>query len=459
MVTLNRFVFAQDPTGFVIPNDGVARVGMPSTPQQWDTLRWELQSFVCEGEYRVGLERILSTYLSRLGESKQPAAWVSGFYGSGKSHLARVLDALWRDVTFPDGVSARGLVTLPDDISDHLTDLSTAGRREGGLWSAAGTLSTGVGSSVRLAIMGIVFRAAGLPEKYAQAKFVLRLQEEGHLAAVEAALAADGRTLTGELGDMYVSGPLADALIASVPGFANSRAEAHQLLRVGYPTVTEIGSDELLTTLRAVLAPFTAKPDRIPLVLVVLDELQQFLAEDPNRTLEVQDIVERCSEEFEGHFLFLGTGQMQLGATPALQKLRDRFTVQIALSDSDVDRVVRAVVLRKDPTQVAEVAKVLEQASGEINRQLGGTKIGARGDDAQGPGTGLPTPSGATTLLGGDLAFRRQCGQGRPTPSPAADRPRGNAGHRQRALGYRDPGGRNVRPYPRRSPAVGRPAP
>lgn len=383
MVTLNRSVFAQDPTGFVIPNDGVARVGMPSTPQQWETLRWELQSFVCDGEYRVGLERILGTYLGRLGESKQPAAWVSGFYGSGKSHLARVLDALWRDVTFPDGVSARGLVNLPEDISDHLRDLSTAGRREGGLWSAAGTLSTGVGSSVRLAIMGIVFRAAGLPEKFAQAKFVLWLRAEGHLGAVEAALAADGRSLVAELSNMYVSGALADAVMASVPSFATSRADVHQLLRETYPTVTEIGSDELLTSLRAVIASFATKPDRLPLVLIVLDELQQFLAEDPHRTLEVQDIVERCSEEFEGHFLFVGTGQMQLGATPALQKLRDRFTVQVALSDSDVDRVVRAVVLRKDPTKVGEITTVLDRASGEVNRQLGGTKIGPRGDDAK----------------------------------------------------------------------------
>lgn len=382
-MTLNRSVFAQDPTGFVIPNDGVARVGMPSTPQQWDTLRWELQSFVCEGEYRVGLERILGTYLGRLGESKQPAAWVSGFYGSGKSHLTRVLDALWRDVTFPDGVSARGLVSLPEDISDHLTDLSNAGRREGGLWSAAGTLSTGVGSSVRLAIMGIVFRAAGLPEKYAQAKFVLWLRDEGHLAAVEEAIAADERSLAVELSNMYVSGALADAVMASVPSFATSRADVHQLLRETYPTVTEIGSDELLTSLRAVVTSFASKPDRQPLVLIVLDELQQFLAEDPNRTLEVQDIVERCSEEFEGHFLFVGTGQMQLGATPALQKLRDRFTVQVSLSDSDVDRVVRAVVLRKDPTKVTEISAVLDRASGEINRQLGGTKIGARGDDAK----------------------------------------------------------------------------
>ena len=383
MVTLNRSVFVQDPTGFVIPNDGVARVGMPSTEKQWATLRWELQSFVCDGEYRVGLERILGTYLARLGESKQPAAWVSGFYGSGKSHLARVLDALWRDVTFPDGVSARGLVNLPEDISDHLQALSTAGRREGGLWSAAGTLSTGVGSSVRLAIMGIVFRAAGLPEKFAQGKFVLWLREEGHLAAVEKALEADGRSLAGELTNMYVSGALADAVMASVPSLATSRAEVHQLLRETYPTVTELGSDELVDSLRAVVALFASKPDQLPLVLIVLDELQQFIGDDPNRTLEVQDIVERCSEEFEGHFLFVATGQMQLGSTPALQKLRDRFTVEVALSDSDVDRVVRAVVLRKDPTKVAEVSAVLEKASGEINRQLGGTKIGARGEDAK----------------------------------------------------------------------------
>lgn len=141
---LNRAVFAKDPTGFSIPNDGVARVGMPATPQEWETLRWELQSFVCEGEYRDGLERILASYLSRIGQSRQPAVWVSGFYGSGKSHLVRVLDALWRDIALPDGVSARGLTRLPNDIGAQLTELTTVGRREGGLWSAAGTLSTGV---------------------------------------------------------------------------------------------------------------------------------------------------------------------------------------------------------------------------------------------------------------------------------------------------------------------------
>lgn len=379
---LNRAVFAKDPTGFSIPNDGVARVGMPATPKEWETLRWELQSFVCEGEYRDGLERILASYLSRLGQSRQPAVWVSGFYGSGKSHLVRVLDALWRDIVLPDGASARGLTRLPDDVSAQLTELTTAGRREGGLWSAAGTLSTGVGSSVRLAVMALVFRAAGLPEKYSQARFVLWLESEGHRVAVESALQSAGRTLTGELTNMTVSGPLAEALLTAVPDFATSKEEVHLLLREEYKNVTEIGSDELIATLGVVLRQQTQTPERLPLVLVVLDELQQFLAEDPNRTLEVQDIVERCSAELGGRLLFVGTGQMQLGSTSGLQKLRDRFTVQVALSDSDVDRVVRAVVLRKDPTKLGDVQQILERASGEINRQLGGTKIGARGDDA-----------------------------------------------------------------------------
>ena len=92
---LNKELFLRDPTTFSIPNDGVTTVTFPETPEQWDVLRYELTAFVCEGQYRQGLERILSTYLAQLGQSKQPAVWVSGFYGSGKSHLVRVLEHYW----------------------------------------------------------------------------------------------------------------------------------------------------------------------------------------------------------------------------------------------------------------------------------------------------------------------------------------------------------------------------
>src|SRR6266516_6495561 len=134
-MTLNKDVFLKDPTDRQIPNLVVTKVEQPETTKEWDVLRYELESFVCEGEYANGLERILSTYLSNLGQPQQPAAWVSGFYGSGKSHLVRVLQYLWTDQKFPDGTSASDLVKLPSSVTEQLAQLRTVGKRSGGLWS------------------------------------------------------------------------------------------------------------------------------------------------------------------------------------------------------------------------------------------------------------------------------------------------------------------------------------
>ncbi len=61
----------------------VAKVKNPEDPGDWATLEWELRSFVCEGEYERGLERVLDQFLSHLGQSEQPAVWVSGFFARG----------------------------------------------------------------------------------------------------------------------------------------------------------------------------------------------------------------------------------------------------------------------------------------------------------------------------------------------------------------------------------------
>ena len=118
-MTLNKEIFQRDPTTFSIPNDGVTTIAEPRTDEQWAVLRYELESFVCEGEYAAGMERVLSTFLTHLGQPVQPAVWVSGFYGSGKSHLVRVLRYLWQDPEFPEGetvlaVAERAFAELDD---------------------------------------------------------------------------------------------------------------------------------------------------------------------------------------------------------------------------------------------------------------------------------------------------------------------------------------------------------
>ncbi|HNR84622.1 BREX system P-loop protein BrxC, partial [Ottowia sp.] len=378
----NRAVFAQDPTTFSIPNDGVTVVADPQTPEEWDVLRYELSSFVCDGEYREGLHRILATFVAHLGKPKQPAVWVSGFYGSGKSHLVRVLQYLWSDVVFPDGAQARGLAKLPADITDLLAELSKAGQREGGLWAAAGKLGAGH-ASIQMDVLKIVFRSAGLPVQFAPARLVIWLKQKGIYDAVRAGVEQRGADFEDELQNMYVSQELAESIFDANPGVAQSPLDISELLVAQYPDRTEIDDDLMLQALEDVLRLQSKTPGKLPLTLLVFDELQQSIGEHPDRALAIQEIAEACSSHFGSRILFVGAGQAALEATPQLSKLQDRFTVRVSLEDKDVEQVVRQVVLRKQPDKVDAVLNTLDAASGEINRHLAGSKIGPTQADSK----------------------------------------------------------------------------
>ncbi|MEJ7787182.1 MAG: BREX system P-loop protein BrxC, partial [Solirubrobacteraceae bacterium] len=378
----NKEVFEHDPTKGDIPNLGVAKVKNPEDSGDWATLEWELRSFVCEGEYERGLERILDQYLSHLSQAEQPAAWVSGFFGSGKSHLMRVLEYLWRDFTLPSGASARGLAQLPPDVERHLAELSTAGKREGGLWSAAGTLGSSASGSARLAFLSVIFDAAGLPQQYAPAQLAIWLKTEGLYDKVANAVLAAGKTMDYALRTMYVSPVLSQALIDAGATFGDTPATVSAALQAQYPTVDDVSNDGVLDAFEAVLQLQSERAGRLPLTLIVLDEMQQYVSDDGDRSEDVRELVESCASRFSSQVLVVATGQAALSAGgPALGKLMDRFDVQVALSDTDVETVVRQVVLRKKPDAHEAIAGVLAKASGEIDRHLGGTRLAAKAAD------------------------------------------------------------------------------
>src|SRR5437870_11309801 len=151
-----------------------------------------------------------------------------------------MLCSLWVDFAFPDQATARGIAKLPTDVTDLLRELSTAGKRCGGLHAAAGTLSAGAGESVRLALLSIVFRSVGLPEKYPIACFVMWLKRQGIYAQVKQEVEAAGKPFDRELLELYVSPVIATALLTAYPMFAANPAEARALLRTQYPNVNDI---------------------------------------------------------------------------------------------------------------------------------------------------------------------------------------------------------------------------
>ena len=374
----NRDIYQRDPSNITLLNNGVATMTDALTDDERRTLRFELEHFVCEGEYQRGLVRILDSYVSNQGQPEQPAAWVSGFFGSGKSHLAKMLRFLWTDYTFPDdGGSACGLARLPNDVQDLLKEITTLGKRAHGLHAAAGTLGAGAGDSVRLALLGIVFKSAELPESYPLARFCLWLRKNDIYDQVCAAVEAQGRDFRRELNDIYVSPLIAKALLAADPNFAGSEKDARAALRAQFPKLKDITTDEFTNALQDALAP----EGETPCTVIILDEVQQYIGDDTSRSYVVQEVVEACSKCFGDRLLFLGTGQTALSGTPALQRLQGRFTVNIELSDTDVETVTRRVVLAKRPDRINDVKATLDGNAGELDRHLVGTKIGPRNED------------------------------------------------------------------------------
>ncbi len=371
----NRAVYEKDPGTNTLLNQGVAKVNTPEADPEgkarWlETLRFELGNFVCESQYEEGLHRILSTYLANLDKPEQPGVWVSGFYGSGKTHLVKVLQHLWIDFEFPDGARARGLTKLSTNVKDTLKELATNAKRRGGLHAAAGTLGAGAGDSVRLEVLSIIFRSVGLPEHYAGACFVMWLRHEGLEDDVRKQIARAGRDFDLELANLYVSEVMAKAILAARPEFANKAADVLVLLERQFPEKTDVTIEEMVAKTKQALN----RGGKLPCTLIVLDEVQQYIGDSTDRAFEIDVLQRQFTSRLGSSAIVVATGQNALSGTPLLQKLQGDFPVTVELQDTDVEKVTREVVLKKKPSVLGDLKKLLEEHSGEIERQLSSTK-------------------------------------------------------------------------------------
>ena len=372
----------RDPASNPLVNQGQARISDTRDERTQSELRGELVTFVCEGQYADGVHKIIRSFLGNLGRTSQRGAWVSGFFGSGKSHLLKMLCHLWQDTSFPDGATARSLIpSTSEDLRALLRELDTAGKRAGGLIAAAGALPSGTTDNVRLTILAILLRAVGLPEQYPQARFCLWLHSQGQFDKVKAGVEAGGRSFERELNNLYVSGPIARAVMASDANFAASEPEAKQLLKAQFPPqATDITTEQFLLVAKEVLR-LKGKDGRLPCTLLILDEAQQYIGDSQQRASLLTEVTEAVSKQLDSHVMVVAAGQSALTDIQLLTYLLDRFTIRVPLSDAEVETVTRKVLLQKKPTAVTDVRALLDKHAGEVSRQLQGTRIGESIED------------------------------------------------------------------------------
>ncbi len=141
--------------------------------------------------------------------------------------------------------------------------------------------------------------------------------------------------------------------------------------------MADVSIDEMLQTVRETISTH----GKLPCTLLVLDEIQQFIGQDGQTALDVQEVTEALSKEMDGRVMIVGTGQSALIDVPNLQRLMGRFTIKVHLRDNDVEKVVRTVVLQKREDKKAPIKELIDKNEGEITRQLKATKLAAQSDD------------------------------------------------------------------------------
>jgi len=168
--------------------------------------------------------------------------------------LVRVLEYLWCDVALPEATEPARSRPYPTRVRDHLTELSTAGKRFGGLWSAAG--HSGIWQERRRASWlscRSCFESAGLPGEYSRARFYdlgseERLPRDRFGCRRRRNAARSGK----EIHDLYVSPVIAKALPKPTqPSGPSIQGDVRSLAQDAVPPTTrDVQADQELFDVR-----------------------------------------------------------------------------------------------------------------------------------------------------------------------------------------------------------------
>jgi hypothetical protein len=167
------------------------------------------------------------------------------------------------------------MCNLPDDVTESLKELSTEARRSGGIWSAAGTLSSGDSDDPRLAVLQVVLRSAGLPDNLDIARVHLWLAQEGILEEMRTRLRTNGKEK--DIERPFVSDHFAKILLELRPGFASSTTQVKEFLGSQFRATRQMTNAELMDLLNDIFLLKSTTKGKMPLVVLVLDEVQQYL--------------------------------------------------------------------------------------------------------------------------------------------------------------------------------------
>jgi hypothetical protein len=324
-------------------------------------------------EQFVRLLTALKSCLSEGGSTKDPACWISGFYGSGKSSFAKLLGLALDGRKLPGGKDlSRAL--LEQDHSPSADKFALAWvKLLDGIRPMAVVFDVGSKARDDEHIHTVVVREVQRRLGYCTvsnlvAEYELKLELEklypAFLAKVQEVHKKPWtQLLTHQLAEDYFSAAL-HALQPELYPEPLSWVES----RSGSRFDGKRSADEAVTAIKDMMK------ERCPgcTLFLVVDEVSQYVHDDDDRMLALQSFVSSLGSTLKGGAWLLATGQQKLeesaGQASAIVKLKDRFppALRVHLGVTNIRDVVHKRLLRKKKVVEGELKALFDKHRPEL---------------------------------------------------------------------------------------------
>ena len=355
-----------------------------------EALAEEIREFVLTDWTEEWLKKFLDTFAESLDRRRKRAqtiddmgVWVSGFFGSGKSHFAKLVGyVLQNQAVGPGGDAAMAL------FEKHLHD----GRHIGDIKRRLGEIR--LGATVRTVAFEIKSKQTlNNPNSIAEIMLsafyeLLGYSDAIYLARIEKRLAEKGRyaDFKGEYHRLF-SQPWEEGRkehefnrkrIAEVMhsiGMYSSLDEARNGIGDAYK-FERITAESVAQEIVDWVDKQAPSDGRQPHFVFVIDEMGGFIGDDGNKIEELRALVEQLGSRGKGKVWVIATSQLALEQVceranlelAKLGKLNARFCVKIGLISDEINKVVGERILKKREARVADIAALYAKHEGFLSQ-------------------------------------------------------------------------------------------
>lgn len=367
--------------------NGVIKADQSDEASVWQ----ELDEYVITRELDGHLRRFFDTYLAALDNPTQASGnvgvWVSGFFGSGKSHFIKILSYLLENRTVThDGQSRTALEFFEEKVSDAMlaADFKRAitGKTDVLLFNIDSKASDHSRDAILQVFLKVFNEMRGYsPDHPHIAWLEQELDEKGVYAAFKDKFeeTAGSSWLKERDGYTFYSDAVATSYSAAM-GQKIEDADAW-LDRADRDFKAWLSIENFAHLIRSYI---DSQGDKHRIVFLV-DEIGQFIGANSQLMLNLQTITENLGTVCDGRAWVIVTaqedidtvvGQISRGDAQDFSKIQGRFRTRQSLSSANVDEVIQKRLLEKTPDAEKELRAIYGKQADILKNQLSFSNTG-----------------------------------------------------------------------------------